>query len=115
MSAGASWSISRRWPTALRDRRLAGAGLDVFEVEPLPLDDPLLGLDNVILTPHWSALTSDVWKATGQAMAEGMLRAAQGERPENIVNAEVLDRPEFRRKLSRFEENTVGPDAGVSD
>ncbi len=66
---------------ALRDRRIAGAGLDVFEVEPLPLDDPLLGLDNVILTPHWSASTSDVWKATGQAMAEGMLRAARGESP----------------------------------
>jgi phosphoglycerate dehydrogenase-like enzyme len=93
---------------ALRDRRLAGAGLDVFEVEPLPLDDPLLELDNLILTPHWSASTSDVWKATGQAMAEGMLRAARGERPENIVNPGVLDRPEFRRKLSRFAENEVG-------
>jgi phosphoglycerate dehydrogenase-like enzyme len=99
----------RALAAALRDRRLAGAGLDVFEVEPLPLDDPLLGLDNVILTPHWSASTSDVWKATGRAMAEGMLRAARGELPENIVNPEVLDRPEFRRKLSRFEENDARP------
>ena len=90
---------------ALRDSRLAGAGLDVFEVEPLSMDDPLLELDNVILTPHWSASTSDVWKATGRAMAEGMLRAARGEVPENIVNPEVLDGPEFRRKLSRFADN----------
>jgi len=90
---------------ALRDRRIAGAGLDVFEVEPLPPDDPLIGLDNVILTPHWSASTSDVWLATGLAMAEGMLRAARGELPENIVNAEVVDQPTFRRKLSRFAEN----------
>ncbi len=100
---------------ALRDRRLAGAGLDVFEVEPLPLDDPLLALDNVILTPHWSASTSDVWKATGQAMADGMLRAAGGDVPENIVNPEVLDRPEFRRKLSRFEQNTAGSEERTDD
>jgi phosphoglycerate dehydrogenase-like enzyme len=93
--------------TALRDRRLAGAGLDVFEVEPLPLDDPLIGLDNVILTPHWSASTSDVWRATGVAMAEGMLQAARGERPENVVNPRVFDEPAFREKLSRFDANRL--------
>jgi phosphoglycerate dehydrogenase-like enzyme len=87
---------------ALRERRIAGAGLDVFQVEPLPLDDPLLDLDNVILTPHWSASTSDVWRATGRAMAEGMIRAARGLPPMDIVNPEVLDRPTFRSKLARF-------------
>jgi phosphoglycerate dehydrogenase-like enzyme len=90
---------------ALRARRIAGAGLDVFETEPLPLDDPLVELDNVILTPHWSASTSDVWRATGEAMAEGMLRAARGELPENIVNPEVTDRPAFRQRLARFAVN----------
>jgi phosphoglycerate dehydrogenase-like enzyme len=92
----------RALAAALRDRRIAGAALDVFQVEPLPLDDPLLGLDNVILTPHWSASTSDVWRATGRAMAEGMLRSARGLLPENIVNPEVLDRPVFRDKVGRF-------------
>ena len=87
---------------ALRDRRIAGAGLDVFEVEPLPPEDPLIGLDNVILTPHWSASTSDVWRATGAAMAEGMIKAACGERPDNVVNPRVLDLPAFREKLSRY-------------
>ena len=90
---------------ALRDRRIAGAGLDVFAVEPLPVDDPLIGLDNVILTPHWSASTSDVWRATGSAMAEGMLRASSGLPPENVVNPEVLERPGFRKKLERFLES----------
>ena len=90
---------------ALRAGRIAGAALDVFEVEPLPAADPLLGLDNVILTPHWNASTSDVWRATGRAMAEGMLRAARGLIPENVVNPEVLDRPGFRAKLARFAEN----------
>src|SRR5215471_2643487 len=38
--------------TALRDRKIAGAGLDVFDIEPLPIDHPLRKLDNVVLTPH---------------------------------------------------------------
>jgi phosphoglycerate dehydrogenase-like enzyme len=89
----------------LREKRIAGAALDVFEVEPLALDDPLMQLDNVILTPHWLPATKEVWQATGRAMAEGMLRAAQGQVPENVVNTEVLQRPGFQAKLARFEEN----------
>jgi phosphoglycerate dehydrogenase-like enzyme len=84
----------------LRERRIAGAALDVFEHEPLPTDHPLITLDNVILTPHWSASTRDVWAATGRAMVEGMLRAARGEVPDNIVNRAVLERPGFRAKLA---------------
>ena len=37
---------------ALREKRIAGAGLDVFDVEPLPLDHPLRKMDNVVITPH---------------------------------------------------------------
>jgi phosphoglycerate dehydrogenase-like enzyme len=87
---------------ALNDRRIAGAGLDVYEHEPLPLDDPLLALDNVILTPHWSASTTDVFSATSRAMTAGILRAAQGLVPDNVVNPTVLTRPGFRAKLARF-------------
>jgi phosphoglycerate dehydrogenase-like enzyme len=93
---------------ALRQGRIAGAGLDVFAHEPLPPGDPLAKLDNVILTPHWLASTSDVWAATGRAMAEGMLRAAGGLVPANLVNPEVLDRPAFRDKLARFAVNREG-------
>ncbi len=93
---------------ALRTRRIAGAGLDVFSVEPPPPDDPLLHLDNVLVTPHWVASTTDVWRATGRAMAEGMLRAACGQVPDNVVNRAVLDRPVFRAKLARFEANAAG-------
>jgi phosphoglycerate dehydrogenase-like enzyme len=89
----------------LRNRRIAGAALDVFEHEPLPASDPLIGLNNLILTPHWSASTRDVWQATGRAMIEGMLRASRGEIPENIVNREVLERPGFRAKIARFAVN----------
>jgi len=90
---------------ALRSGRIAGAGLDVFEHEPLPADDPLLNLDNVIVTPHWLASTTDVWQATGRAMAQGMLRAAQGLVPDDVINTEVLSRSRFRAKLERFAEN----------
>jgi phosphoglycerate dehydrogenase-like enzyme len=90
---------------ALRERKIAGAGLDVFAVEPLPADDPLIGLDNVILTPHWSASTIDVWRATGLAMADGMLRAARGEIPDDVVNPDVLEKPLFLEKLARFRQN----------
>ena len=87
---------------ALRSRRIAGAGLDVFDVEPLPAEDPLIGLDNVILTPHWLASTSDVWLATGRAMADGMLKAASGQIPDSVVNPAVLETLQFREKLARF-------------
>jgi hypothetical protein len=69
----------------------------------------------VILTPHWSASTSDVWRATGRAMAEGMLRAARGTVPENVVNPEVLGRPAFRDKLTLFAENASRADNDLDD
>ncbi len=93
---------------ALRSGGLAGAALDVFAHEPPAPDDPLLQLDNVVLTPHWSASTSDVWRATARAMIDGMLRAATGRVPENVVNGAVLARPGFRARLARFAGNTTG-------
>jgi phosphoglycerate dehydrogenase-like enzyme len=92
---------------ALADGKIAGAGLDVFDVEPLPIGDPLSALENVILTPHWSASTSDVWIATGNAMARGMLKAASGQAPENVVNPDVLESPRFLRKLLKFADNDM--------
>jgi len=92
---------------ALRDRKIAGAGLDVFEDEPLSTGDPLFALDNVILTPHWLASTREVWKATGRAMASGMLRASRGQIPDDVVNPDVLHRLGFLAKLERFAENAL--------
>ena len=86
----------------LRERRIAGAGLDVFEHEPLSHDDPLLSLDNVILTPHWLPSTKDAARLTMVTMSEGIIRAAQGLVPDHVVNADVLDRPNWRRKLTRY-------------
>ncbi|MBZ9938436.1 hydroxyacid dehydrogenase [Mesorhizobium sp. BR1-1-16] len=88
--------------TALRERWFAGAGLDVFEHEPLPADDPLVALDNVILTPHWLPSTLDAARLTMTTMANGIIRAAEGLVPAHVLNRDVLDRPGFRAKLARF-------------
>ena len=86
----------------LRERRIAGAGLDVFETEPLPKDSPLLELDNVILTPHWMCSTRQAGRATYVSLMQGILNVAKGELPDNILNPDVINRPGFRQKLGRF-------------
>jgi phosphoglycerate dehydrogenase-like enzyme len=55
---------------ALRSGQLAGAGLDVFDREPLPLDHPFRSLDNVVVTPHVGYVTEDLFRTVWQGMAE---------------------------------------------
>jgi glyoxylate reductase len=74
---------------ALKDRRIAAAGLDVAEEEPIPLDDPLLTLDNVTITPHvGSASVATRGKMAAMAV-ENVLAALRGEQPPNCVNPEA--------------------------
>ena len=71
---------------ALQKGALAGAGLDVTETEPLPLDSPLLQMDNVFLTPHTAGLTLEArQKALGFA-AENANRLVAGQRPLGLVD-----------------------------
>jgi len=86
----------------LRERWIRGAALDVFAEEPLPANDPLVRLDNVILTPHWLPATRHAGRATLASVAEGMSRVAQGQIPDHILNPVVLGRPAFHAKLARF-------------
>ncbi len=72
---------------ALRDRRIFAAGLDVFETEPLPLDDPLLTLDNAVLTPHIASASVATRNRMATLAAENILAAARGQRPQNLVNS----------------------------
>ena len=81
-----------------RRDRLPGPALDVYDHEPLPLNDPLIALDNVILTPHWSASTTDVFAATGRAMVAGMLRTRGACCPRTSSTAKSSTGPGLRPK-----------------
>ena len=77
---------------ALTDRRIAGAAVDVFETHPLQPGSPLLGLDNVILTPHLGGATEETVTRHSRTMACDMRRFLAGRRPRHLVNPEVWDR-----------------------
>ena len=87
---------------ALREGRIAGAGIDVFPAEPPPKDDPLFALENVIVTPHALAWTEELMRNNGREACQNVLALARGEVPGGVVNREVLERPGFRRKLERY-------------
>jgi D-3-phosphoglycerate dehydrogenase len=76
---------------ALRDKTIAGAGLDVRVDEP-PVDDRFAALDNVVLTPHAAGSTHESQAATGVMVVQSVLQAARGEAPHGLINTEVWDR-----------------------
>ena len=87
---------------ALAEGWIAGAGLDVFETEPLALDDPLRQFDNVILAPHGLAWTEELARDNSLEACENILTIFRGEVPAAIVNKDVLSRPGFQKKLDRY-------------
>jgi phosphoglycerate dehydrogenase-like enzyme len=87
---------------ALRERKIVGAGIDVFPVEPPPKDDPLFELDNCIVSPHALAWTEEIMRDNGDEASRNVLAISRGELPGGIVNREVVDRPGFQRKLARY-------------
>ena len=74
---------------ALEDRKIAAAGLDVFDLEPLPLDDPLLTLDNVVLLPHIASASIATRTKMAVLAAENLVAGLQGRPLPNPVNPEV--------------------------
>jgi D-3-phosphoglycerate dehydrogenase len=75
---------------ALRAGKLAGAGLDHFVGESLPTDHPLVGMANVVLTPHIGGATYDTETRQSAMVADGIEALLDGRRPAHIVNPEVL-------------------------
>ncbi len=77
---------------ALRSGEIAGAGLDVFEVEPAGADNPLFAMDNVIVTPHSAGLSSDSFSNAAVQVGQETARVLRGSLPMSLVNPDVLAR-----------------------
>lgn len=81
---------------ALEERRIAGAGLDVFEQEPIDPADPLLRLDNVILAPHAICWTDECFLNNGRSACQSLLDVAGGKVPAQVVNREALNHARWK-------------------
>lgn len=92
---------------ALRTRRIRGAGLDVFEEEPIDKNHPILTLDNVIVTPHSICWTDECFQSMGRDACQSILDVTKGRIPRSVVNREVLDHPRLQEKLRRYAARTT--------
>ena len=90
---------------ALNAGTIAGAGLDVFDPEPPLPDDPILHLDNVIVTPHALCWTDQCFAGIGASDVQQVLMFKKGKVPSQLVNREVA---ETKRCIERLTENAVG-------
>jgi D-3-phosphoglycerate dehydrogenase len=84
---------------ALRNKKIAGAGLDVWAKEPPPADHPLLQFDNVLASPHTAGVTREARINMGKIAAEQLLDALDGKRPPRIINPEVW--PAYVKRFER--------------
>jgi D-3-phosphoglycerate dehydrogenase / 2-oxoglutarate reductase len=84
---------------ALRNKQIAGAGLDVWAKEPPPPDHPLLQFDNVLASPHTAGVTKEARENMGRIAAQQVLDALDGKRPPRIINPEVW--PAYVKRFER--------------
>jgi phosphoglycerate dehydrogenase-like enzyme len=77
---------------ALKQGLVAGAALDVFEREPVNMNNPLLSLDTVIVSPHNAGSSSEGKNRVVQAAVQNVIDIAEGKIPEGVLNPEVLSR-----------------------
>ncbi len=82
---------------ALVQKRLSAAGLDVFEQEPSPIDNPIFNLDNVVCSGHVAGVTLEANREASLQVTAEILRVLRGERPRDLANPEVWPRPAHRR------------------
>lgn len=78
---------------ALREGRIAGAGIDVHEAEPVPVDHPLVGLEQVVLTPHLAWYTEESYGELKRRTMQNVLDVCAGRAPANVVNPAALAVP----------------------
>lgn len=102
---------------ALENSRIRGAALDVFETEPVAANDPIVALDNVIVTPHSLCWTDECFRLMGESAVQSVLDVLQGKVPDHVVNRNVLRKPELQAKLdanrARWNEAAQGNGIGL--
>ena len=90
---------------ALRQGRIAGAGIDVFEQEPTPPDNPLLAMENVIVSPHGMAWTREGLAGNSRDCCRNILAVARGEVPPCLANPDAALRSGVQAKLAQWRES----------
>lgn len=85
---------------ALASKRIAGAGLDVWEDEPPPTDHPLMQFDNVLISPHTAGSTIEARENMGRIAGEQVLGILDGRKPPRLINPEVW--PAYRERYARI-------------
>jgi len=83
---------------ALQSQRIAGAALDVYPQEPIAADNPFLGLDNVVLSPHLAGASLDLPKHHSRMMVDDLLLALNGRKPTRLANPDVWEISRFFKK-----------------
>ena len=91
---------------ALRNKQIAGAGLDVWSKEPPAMDHPLLQIDNVIASPHTAGVTKEARANMGKFAAEQLILTLDGKKPPRMVNPEVW--PAYAKRFERTLWNSPG-------
>ncbi len=88
---------------ALRQKRIAGAGLDVFEQEPVSPDNPLLNMDNVAVTNHYASYSEKAWERANKQLGEEAVRIATGYWPMSLINPGVQTKLPSRKRAIAWE------------
>ncbi|MEE8420054.1 MAG: C-terminal binding protein, partial [Dehalococcoidales bacterium] len=83
---------------ALQEKQIAGAGLDVFEQEPVDPDNPLLKMDNVIALPHSASFSDASFRRLARSVGEEAARVVSGKWPRNVVNSGVKPKVDLVRE-----------------
>ena len=88
---------------ALQQGQIAGAGLDVFETEPVPQDEPVLALaDQTIVAPHGLCWTDECFRLIGRSACTSLVEVASGCLPQHLVNPQAAEHPRLKEKLNHY-------------
>ena len=97
----------------LQQGQIAGAGLDVFETEPVPQDEPVLAFtDQTIVAPHGLCWTDECFRLIGRSACTSLVEVASGRLPQHLVDPQAAEHSRLREKLNRYRDSDPRTEAG---